>query len=370
MEKDEAVSRVEARLQDYDALAILGLTRREAELYLSLLQLGEASAHTLMRILNIQQPHLYSLLTNLKKKGLIGWKHGRPKLYFVKNPAHVMEEKIESIMTSLDSLKNTLKEIYASSQRCCEHPVVEVIREPRNIFKLIKNVISKTSHELCILMSSNYMARLVDEVVEKASSGVRVYALTFPDLRQGIINALMEGGVRELRSTALGRFMLVSSDCSQTIYIPRSTLSGGERQSYAYFFTGIEMPAFFTHCFYSEWCKSSQVFSQPISLENRLFSHRMFIYELTSLKSRSSQEIVVRVTGVDTRTGRGLTVRGRVEDVFTDDANTVYFTIRTSEGKRYSVGGYDAITEDIEAENIVIESITPSRQSSKLLDIA
>lgn len=366
----EAPPRVDGGLKGYEALAILGLTRKEAELYLSLLQLGEASAHTLMRLLNIQQPHLYSLLTNLKKKGFIGWRHGRPKLYYVKNPAHVMEEKIESIMASLDILKNTLKEIYTNSRRYREQPAVEVIREPRNIFKLIKSVISRTSHELCILMSSNYMVRLVDDVVEKAGSGVRVYAITFPDLRHGLVNAFMEGGVRELRSNSLGRFMLVASDCTQTIYIPRSTLSSGERQNYAYFFTGVEMPAFFTHRFYSEWCRSNQIFSQAVRLENKLFSHRMFVYELTRLRSRGDSGIMVRVSGVDTRSGSELTVRGWVEDVFAEDSDTVYFTVRTPEGKRYSVGGYDAVTEDIEAENIVIESITPPRQSSELLDIA
>jgi len=69
------------RDQLLNALSMMGLTNREAEVFLTILERGEASVKDILESVDIHQPQLYNILTSLLRRGFIKVSSGRPKLY-------------------------------------------------------------------------------------------------------------------------------------------------------------------------------------------------------------------------------------------------------------------------------------------------
>ena len=90
----------------------LGLTTREAEIYLTILQRGKVTMKDLMEALDIHQPQLYNVLASLARKGLIRVSVGRPKVYIANDPRSVVETRIaqlEALGRGIEECLNRIK---------------------------------------------------------------------------------------------------------------------------------------------------------------------------------------------------------------------------------------------------------------------
>jgi len=86
----------------------LGLTNKEAEVYLSLLELGPSLAGQISRKTGIHRRNIYDITERLIKKGLIGYilKNNR-KLFEAANPQRlkeILEEKQQALQESMSDL--------------------------------------------------------------------------------------------------------------------------------------------------------------------------------------------------------------------------------------------------------------------------
>src|SRR5947207_2772905 len=78
------------------ALETLGLTGKEADAYLHLLQHGPSTAQQVSQLLGVQYPAVYRVLQSLQSKGWIDVSQERPNRYRARAPRIVSEEARQS----------------------------------------------------------------------------------------------------------------------------------------------------------------------------------------------------------------------------------------------------------------------------------
>ncbi|MBI2044887.1 ArsR family transcriptional regulator [Candidatus Pacearchaeota archaeon] len=123
---------------DSKILEEAGLSRGEAEIYLILLKIGEATASQIAKHTKIARPNVYDYLNKLRKKELISFINKNNKTHYIpSDPEKIvdyMDEKKERILNNLDSLLN----IYQSKK---EMPLVEVYEGVEGFKTLMNDII-------------------------------------------------------------------------------------------------------------------------------------------------------------------------------------------------------------------------------------
>ncbi len=91
------------------SLTHLGLTPKEAQLYLALLQLGTANVSTIAKQADVKRPTAYVLLDQMENKGVVTQtKSGKEKLYTPVNPEQLqasLEVQLADFTAALPRLK-------------------------------------------------------------------------------------------------------------------------------------------------------------------------------------------------------------------------------------------------------------------------
>ncbi len=97
-------------------LEAVGLNKKEAKLYIALLELGEANLQTLADKSKLKRTTVYDIITSLKNKGLLSTtKYKKRTYYYAENPKvikELLEEKIkktEGILPELLSIANLIE---------------------------------------------------------------------------------------------------------------------------------------------------------------------------------------------------------------------------------------------------------------------
>lgn len=76
-----------------DALTSLGLTDKEAKMYIALYKLGKATAYQIAKEAGVKRPTVYALMDELRKKGLaLVVPHEKNQVFIAKNPHEFISE--------------------------------------------------------------------------------------------------------------------------------------------------------------------------------------------------------------------------------------------------------------------------------------
>ncbi len=98
--------------RDYllDVLTMLGLTNREAEVFLAIAARGEASVKDLLESVDIHQPpQLYNILSSLLRRGgFIRVSGTRPKVYIAYDLSTIIETHVSTLLSIKESVKGGL----------------------------------------------------------------------------------------------------------------------------------------------------------------------------------------------------------------------------------------------------------------------
>jgi sugar-specific transcriptional regulator TrmB len=120
-----------------EELISAGLTQREADAYLELVNLGEATATELAKVAKEHRTNIYDSLNGLIKKALVAYSiQNNVKSYHITNPQNLLgflKEKEESVKKIIPELQKKISE-----QK--EKPIVEIY-EGKEGFKAILNKI-------------------------------------------------------------------------------------------------------------------------------------------------------------------------------------------------------------------------------------
>ena len=332
-------------------LTMMGLTNREAEVFLAILEKGEASVKDILESVNIHQPQLYNILSSLLRRGFIKVSSSRPKKY----SAYSLSTIIDSYISSLLSIKETVKRIELPIRSGSQIYIAYGIDGLNNS---LVEVISNAQVELYGEIPNWILRRNLRLLIDALKRGVRLYLLVYPSISEEDLRPLREyNDAAWIKVNKLGDFLLLASDLSRGVYASRRSVMAGEG-SHCYIIQDVDVISRFLTIFSSTWKESEDVlYVDPVKGKYpRKFLNMYFaLLNIEALLARGYNPIV-SVRGIFLKRNEPVEVRGVVLSV--NMINRISNMVLKSNSNQYTIGGYDAELEDIEAQEVVIESIS------------
>lgn len=121
-----------------DILVGIGLTSREADAYIALLELGEASVLRIANKTKESRTHLYDTLASLVKKGLVGYVIKNSKKFYIANSPDKLLDYTKEKETKLLEIIPELKSIHKKESI---RPVIEVYEGKEGIKNILQDIL-------------------------------------------------------------------------------------------------------------------------------------------------------------------------------------------------------------------------------------
>ncbi len=152
-----------------EKLQLLDIPKREAEVYLALLQKKEFTAPEISKITTVSRTKSYEILQNLVKKGLANesYKNGI-KIFNAVNPKLVLnniKSEFEKKKIITDELQKELIELHKANVDTSESlDYIEILTEPEQIKERWISIQNNTTSELLLFSKSPYSFSLEDNL--------------------------------------------------------------------------------------------------------------------------------------------------------------------------------------------------------------
>lgn len=147
-------------------LQSIGLSEKEACVYLVLLELKEALPSAIARRSEIKRSTVYSLLESLQKKGLVSsikrsggtyFQAQDPQIFLKKQRAH-----LDDISDSLNSLESALPELRSLHADFMTTPQMSVFRGKEGLIQIMEDTLTTSTELLCWVNPELAMSLLKD----------------------------------------------------------------------------------------------------------------------------------------------------------------------------------------------------------------
>jgi len=132
---------------DKETLIAIGLTNREAEAYLALLQLQEALASEISSKTKESRSHIYETLGSLIEKGLASYVIKNNRKYFRPSPPEKLIEYLREKEVLAQNILPSLQVLYKPK---IKKPIVEVYEGKEGIKTVLNDVLKAGKEWLCL----------------------------------------------------------------------------------------------------------------------------------------------------------------------------------------------------------------------------
>ncbi len=117
-----------------EPLIQLGLTQKEAKIYLALLELGQGSVQDIAQKSQLKRPTVYVILTQLQQKGFaVEERHGRGSRYSAVNP-EIFRRQVQEQATQVNRALPFLQTLYKKDQGKPQVQVYEGIEGIKQVY--------------------------------------------------------------------------------------------------------------------------------------------------------------------------------------------------------------------------------------------
>ncbi|MBX0325147.1 TrmB family transcriptional regulator [Halomicroarcula sp. F13] len=338
----------------------IGLTQYEADAYVTVLEVGSASATEIADASDVPQARIYDVLRNLEGSGYVET--------YEKGSLHARARDPEEVIEQLDAYADTVTEAGSELRERWEKPTVEnhqvsIIRPVSTIYDRAAEQIDDAENEIEVALTPAQFREFRESLAAAVGRGVVVKATLsgveeLPDLD-------FDGAVTEVRHRRLPTPFLLLADRMSVSFTPEETLH--PRQEYGLLVNDYSLSRMFDWYFQTAfWEPWPQVFDAREDTLPRTFTNiRECIRDIRPLIDEGC-EVVMTVHGQVRGEGVERQFTGRVDDItytagedgpalatFTDEATV---TLETPD-ETYTVGGWGAMLEDIEARRFVVETV-------------
>ena len=351
----------------------LGLTEKEAEVYVAIATRGSATAKDLLNTLErIHQPQLYNIISSLVRKGFVRVSMGRPKVYAANDLEAIFEVRkkvLESLKREALSLLSTIRSLEKDMGE--EKSQVFLVRGREGLEATVLEVLSSSKVEVCAELPTEMALKVADTVEALLQRGVNVYMIVFPEVPKGLAARLAKYSNIALKRDKLGNFLFVSADFKVAVYARRRFFGPRKRpvpesEVYGFFISERDLIWRLISTFENTWRKTSEpVIYRPPSPDaypKVFIEYGILLDELEELLRRGYRPYV-HVEGLSVGTREPVILEGYVVRVNKTD-HISNFTL-VADGEELTVGGFDAEVEDIEAFKVIIERAGKARARSR-----
>jgi sugar-specific transcriptional regulator TrmB len=337
----------------------LGLTKREAEVYLTIWIKKSATVKDLLDSLDVHQPQLYNIIQSLIRKGFVRASAGRPRVYIASDITSLIDVQKMKLDILKRTLEEELKKIRSRSEE--EGPYISIVRSLDGIISSVIETINSAEVEIRAELPYSIFKELKPYFLSALQRGVNLYLLVYPGLGTFSEFELFKDQVK-IKTSELGNFLLIISDLSVGVYSRRRFFSTNKSpvsnsEIYGYVVQEKDLFLRLLNIHNNLWLKAKDVLCwqpRPEIYPKTFIEFSMALEEIRTLLKLKYTPIV-SVEGRDVKEGLPIKIRGKVRSV--NKLGIISnFVLETNEGTM-TVGGFDAEVEDIEAQRITIEKV-------------
>ncbi|QSG02741.1 TrmB family transcriptional regulator [Natranaeroarchaeum sulfidigenes] len=344
-----------------------GLSPYQAEAYVTLLELGSASATDLADLSQVPDPRIYDVLRDLESKGFIET-YEQDSLHA---RAHDPDEVLADLRSRASKFESAASEIEERwSQPEVGQSKVSIVSRFETVIDSAKRYIGDADNQVQLAVTPTQFEALRPALVDAIDRGVLVKLSLHSAGRDEVDLNTVSGACTEARHRPLPSPFVVIVDRKQTCFAPHSDSINQygvlvDDRSHTYVFHW-----FFLTSLWDVWEPLYTAYDEdrPDSYVNL----RYFVRDVKPMFDNGA-EISLEIVGVDTLTGRSRTVRGELVDISTTNefdqidreqtsppsvaefAGVAAVSVDTGD-EVISVGGWGATMEDVEAERITVTS--------------
>lgn len=340
-------------------LQLLGLSSKEIDTYLTILDHGEAKVSEIIADSEVSQRYVYQMCEQLDERGLVILNdHVRPSMVRAQDP----ESVVEGINKQLDEVKADVTEQLAN-QKPAELEV-ELIKSRQTIIKRWKRFIDRATEEVFICMPAAKFERFESELAAAVDRDATVYVLlTEPGLNEFDRGSLV-GRASIVRTWDAEPRPLLTVDNEIMIHDePKLFIDEGAEGSAVSLTRSSVAGNLFSTYLSNYWRIADQEYlCEPDELPKSYPQLRNALVHAT-LHKRAGNDLTATIRAQHTTTGE-LTemhevpiveIRQGLIEPFTNTFPVENGLSVSYDGEVVTVGGIDAIVEDYEALDITLD---------------
>lgn len=343
-----------------EKLQNLGLTKREAEVYLAIWVKNGVTVKELLDSIDIHQPQLYNVIQSLIRKGFVKASAGRPRIYIASDIVPLIDVQKMKLDLLKEDLQKELTKLKNKTED--ESPYISIVRSLDGILASIVEILNSAEIEIRAEIPYMVFKELRQYFLNALQRGVNLYLLVYPDEDVSFQEFERFKNFVKIRTSELGNFLFVVSDLSVAVYAKRR------------FFSTRKLP-FSNSEVYGYEIQEKDLLLRLLNIHNNLWrkarkvicwEHKPEIYPKTFLEfSTAMNEIetlfrlgyspIVTVEGRYVKDARPVKLTGRVCSI--NRSGMISNFVLKVRNRKLTVGGFDAEIEDIEAQKVTIEEI-------------
>jgi len=329
-----------------------GLSEKEVDTYLTLLEHGESTASTIADVAGVSKRYVYSVSETLEDRGFVEvTDHVVPTTIRALPPDEVVDE----LLRDAEAMKPALEARYTRTEPAADH--FEVVKSRVTVLKRLRSFIEEADQELTLSVPVGLLDEL--EAVLRAARD------------RGVLVVLLISGTVELsrETNQLASVTRVWSERMPTmltadrrvgVVAPVEMLDSAHSDTQAIVFAQKHLgPVIVASFFGNYWPVAREAaVAEPAELPVSYENFRHVVLQAT-LWQRADADLFAEIEGRTTADNEPVDVSCRVVSVTqgliepTNNSFPVEHSLTIeSEGQTYTVGGYGAFLETIEADRV------------------
>lgn len=339
-----------------DRLRQLGLSEKEVDTYLTILDHGEAKASTVADDAGVSKRYVYSVSETLDDRGFVEVNdHVVPTTI----RAHPPDEVVDRLTTELQSLEPALSERYENVAE--ELQEFEVIKTRTTVLKRISELLDRAEEEVTLSIPASLLEEVEDRLRETVERGVLVLLVVSGD--ETIEADRFDGVASVVRVWAENAPLIVTADRRLGLFAPDEMLvrTNSGKQGIAIAQAQL-VPIIVGSFFGNYWPMASQTYvAEPAELPRTYGGFRHAVLQATLHLEAGNQVRVtaearpVRTDDYDTVEGLLVGVRQSLLEPTRDTfAVENALIVEIDEGERVTLGGEGAFVEDYETKSVTL----------------
>ncbi|MFC7240212.1 TrmB family transcriptional regulator [Saliphagus sp. GCM10025317] len=359
-----------------DNLRQLGLSEKEIDTYLTILEHGEAKASTVAEDAGVSKRYVYSVSEKLDERGFVDViDHVVPTTIRANPP----EEVVAALTSDLESLQPELTTRYGNVSE--QEREFEVIKTRTTIMKRIRGLLERATEEVTLSIPASLLEEVEDELRETVDRDVLVILLVTGD--DTLPAERFEGIASVVRVWGENAPLIVTAERRLGLFAPNEMIVRSNAGAQGIAISQAQLVPIIVGSFFGNyWPMAEQVYvTDPDDLPRTYTDFRHAVLQST-LHLEAGRELVVRAEARPVRTDEYATVEGRLvgvrqslleptRDTFAVE-NALIVEIEAADGAgddegegesegedgdshTVTLGGEGAFVEDYETKSVTLE---------------
>ncbi|GAB7009635.1 TrmB family transcriptional regulator [Halorubrum trueperi] len=354
-----------------EVLQAADLSFYQAEAYVTLLELGSASATEVARSSDVPDARIYDVLRDLDERGYV-------ELY-EQDTFQARATDPETVVEGLTDRASRFEDAAAEIRERYEQPAldahtVSIVKRFETVMEASRTFISEAETQIHATLTPEQFAALRDNLADARGRGVTVnVTLLTGDDEETPDAGDFEGVVSAVRRRPRPSPFIVTTDLKRTAFAsnPAAIEDYGmilENRSFTY--------VFFWHFLIFMWLPWPVLYAEDAEgTPKRYADVRQFLIEYQR-PIQNGATVSVEIEGRDTESNHDVTVSGTVVDTeFVAESTsgfdsellaltgTTTIVVEGDSGRR-TVGGWGATYEDVEANRITVTGVEASKAAT------